>query len=52
MVAVAIIANGDKLPPLIVFRGATNGRIARNDLLYMDTRAFYSRQKMLVWMRQ
>ncbi len=50
-VAVTITANGDKLPPLIVFKGAPNGRIARNDLLHMDTRVFYLCQKMLEWMR-
>ncbi len=42
---VTVTTNGDKLPPLIVFKGAPNGRIARNDLLHMDSRAFYLCQK-------
>ncbi len=51
-VAVAMNANGNKFPPLIVFKWAPNGRIPRNDLLHMDRGAFYLYQKMHGWMRQ
>ncbi len=51
-VAAAITTNGDKFPPLIVFKGVPHGWIARNNLLHVDTRACYLCQKMLGWMRQ
>ena len=43
--------SGKMLPPLLIFKGSQNGRIAQKELLKFPEMGFYATQKRHGWMK-